>query len=241
MGLAMDGNTNFAMIENMVTQGGRLKAGTIKYSPEHGLEIIGACSTMPDPTKMATEGAIADGTYDYVYSFHLVTGYTSRSLRLVNEPIAADATFADYAGPVSAEILKEIQQLEPTIDEAFLGYKHNWDKGRKFSAYKYASETVGEKVNCETDKINMHPANNYPCVPVAKTKSLGGSDGCLLFTPSNEKRIFRGLEYNPNRAKSGTITIDRSFFGDGTGGVNNYSVDVIIHMQIFSLEILCLQ
>lgn len=227
MTLPSTGQTHYAMVENMVPQGRRLKAATIKYDPESGLDIFGCCSTMPDPNNMEKHGALVDGTYDFAYSVHLNGSFSSRALRLFDKPIERDGTIpvaSDYTGPITGEkTLERVKAVAPDFYERLLGKNWFWDRDRKdFDAYKYNES--GEKVDITTNMINSHPSNKTP-YEASPSGNFGGSEGCLLFTPSNEKRFFRGLSYNPNRAKSGTITVFRSPFGDGTGGVNNYSVE----------------
>lgn len=139
--------TNMTSIENMIPEGRRLKAGTIKF--EHGdISIYGLSTTMPDPTKMSKEDpAIADGTYAYSYSLHNPGGDNPYfAMRLY------DSTPFSWNEVIGPKGKVEVQGFPYSTGE--------WGKRQNnFPAFYYEDGIRKETI---TNLINGHNSNYHP-------------------------------------------------------------------------------
>jgi hypothetical protein len=188
------GNADLIMIENMIPEGGRLKAGTIAINAIGRVIMTGMGSTMPDPTRMGQDsldardknrgdkvlGAIADGKYAF---------------NVKDEPVGDDWTKNNITKIIK---LKERDNIA--------GYYYN---------------NSGNIVNTTVWGINAHQSNNNPMAYVESSKRTGASDGCIIWYPETFKQI---LNYNYSNINYGSLTIRRDLFGDGTGGKNKYKI-----------------
>jgi hypothetical protein len=213
---------DYVMIENMIPEGQRLKAATFQFDSTGNVEMYGMGSTMPDPNKMGqpipkdtgkTFAALADGTYRQVTSLHNLDGASYKALRLFDAVTGAAAKMADVTGP---------KRKDATAVPGFpYTEKDNWGTFRGNLPGYYYDEKEG-KVDETVFSINAHRSNNFPSTGVIKdgkyTVSIGGSDGCQIWYPMVYEQLMRNQKYGT----FGNFIINRSLFGDGTKGQNNY-------------------
>jgi hypothetical protein len=199
--------TDYIMIENMIPEGRRLKAATFQLTSDGSVAMFGLGSTMPDPNNMGAKlPALADGTYRQVTSLHSLYENSYKALRLFDAVAGKNATAGDVIGSNRAT----------TAVPGFPYGTGDWNKYRQnLTGYNYDAE--GNRVEGKASDINVHMSNNNPFI-ASDSGNYGGSEGCMLWHPSTYDRILGNQSYGT----FGNFTINRSFFGDGTGGKNNY-------------------
>jgi hypothetical protein len=209
-------NRNYFMVENMIPEERRLKAGTFSIEVNNGNPIVkmfGLGSTMPDPSRMGVDHpALADGTYSSAWAMHRPLEQDGdRAFRLY---CAAPTSWSQVSGPVANTDITNFpdQAIDNWGNPAYRG---------NFPAYYY---TEGLRKDTTTNAINGHPTYSNPYIYNSKENYTAGSDGCLVWP----KRVFddlaRGLQTtrNPFAVAWGSFTINRSIFGDGTNNQNNW-------------------
>ena len=198
--------TNLTSIENMVPEGQRLKAGTIKF--ENGdVSIYGLASTMPDPNKMSEKyPALADGTYYYAWSLH--------------NPNSGNAYPAMRLFQSKPNSWNEITGT--TNYPNFQSGTGDWGYLRdSFPAYYY--DKLGNIVFTTTDAINGHKTNNtYTNSSSSTSGFIGGSLGCQTWYPTTWNQMTSNFAFN-YKPVYGLYTVNRTLFGDGTNKKNNWS------------------
>jgi hypothetical protein len=200
--------TNYVMVENMIPEGRRLKAATFQLTSDGRVAMFGLGSTMPDPNNMAKNPALADGIYRYNTSLHNLSD-PYKALRLFDFVTGRNATAGDVIGSNRAT----------TAVPGFPYGTGDWNKYRQnLPGYNYDAE--GNRVAGKTSNLNVHMSNNNPYAEskLGSGGNYGGSLGCMLWYPSIYDQILGNQKYGT----LGNFTINRSFFGDGTGGKNNY-------------------
>jgi hypothetical protein len=209
-------DVNYTMIENMIPEGRRLKAATFQFDSSGNVQMFGLGSTMPDPNRMGEVlPAIADGTYRHVTSLHNLSGDSYKALRLFDAITGANAGWSDVTGPLRTDATA-VPGFNYTAKD-----KDNWGKyGGSLPGYYY--DEKGNRVDSKVSAINAHKSNNNPFEGVVKDGktivNVGGSAGCQTWLPSVYDQIMQNQQYGT----FGKFTINRAFFGDGTGGRNNY-------------------
>ena len=220
--------TNINAIENMIPEGKRLKAGAIVFR-NGKISMYGLSTTMPDPNLMGTDdlsdpvegkinefhkySAIDDGTYYYANSLHHIDSGTSyQALRLFDPSFDVNCSWSDVTGASSATTVSEFPYTTSS-HKVWTAYRLN------FPSYYY--DENGQKVSERTTNANWH--NSYP-IPfvLMDSKYIGGSEACLLSHPFTKTQIFSSWSF-VQRPDYGKITINRSYFGDGTGGRNDWN------------------
>jgi hypothetical protein len=203
--------TDYIMVENMIPESHRLKAATFQFDSSGNVQMFGLGSTMPDPSKMdATHPAIADGTYRQVTSLHNLDGDSYKALRLFDAVAGKDAGWEDVTGPKQNGDKKAAVPGFPYTETS------NWGSyGQNLPGYYY--DEAGNQMSAKVSNINAHKSNNSPLVR-SDAGFLGGSEGCMLWHPSVYDQIVGTQQFKT----FGNFTINRSFFGDGTGGKNDY-------------------
>ena len=197
--------TNFTTIENMVPEGQRLKAGTIKF--ENGsASIYGLASTMPDPSKMSKDyPALSDGTYYYAWSLHNPDSKNAYpAMRLFQSQPSSWNEITGYTNYPNFQ-----------IGTGSWGYLRD-----SFSAYYY--NELGVKVYTTTDYINGHKTNyTYTNSSTSNAGFTGGSLGCQIWYPTTWEQMTLNFSFN-YKPVYGTYTVNRELFGDGTNKKNNW-------------------
>ena len=198
--------TNLTTIENMVPEGQRLKAGTIKF--ENGnISLYGLSSSMPDPNKMGKNfPAVADETFSYVWSLHNP-----------DSPNAYPAMRLFQSKPSSwNEITGGTDYPNFQSGTGDWGYLRD-----SFPAYYY--NILGDKVYTTTDSINGHKTNyEYTNSSSSQSGFMGGSLGCQTWYPTTWNQMTSNFSFN-HEPVYGLYTVNRKLFGDGTNKKNNWS------------------
>lgn len=168
---------------------------------------------MPDPNKMGKQyPALADGTYPYAYSIHNPTA-TKKELASYAAMRLFDSEPSSWEEVTGAAGYYKIEGFPYGKDNA------NWaNKRMNFPAYYYENGTT---VITTADSINGHQSN-WGAFTQSRGGYIGGSEGCQLLYPSTYNQFLEGWSFKQDPIY-GYITIDRSIFGDGTNGKNNWA------------------
>jgi hypothetical protein len=213
------GEKDYIMIENMVPEGRRMKAGTISMGLNNGVgnvKIYGLGTTMPDPTQMgAIHPALTDGIYRYAWSLHRpATEGAYRAFRLFSQ---VPNTWEQVSGSRGSSPIGNFP-YRTTNNWGNPAYREN------YPAYYY--DANGNRMNTTTDQINGHKSYRDPFI-LRSNNYTAGSEGCLVWVPAVFTPLTTGLETSidssgASRISWGNFIINRSFFGDGTNGRNNW-------------------
>jgi hypothetical protein len=218
------GEVDHTMIENMIPEGRRLNAATFQIDAVGNVTMFGLGSTMPDPNAMGKENkaenkypAIADGLYRSVVSLHGLDGNSQKAFRLFDYETGKNYIYEDVTGPKRKDAI--------TVPEFNYTKIDNWGKGQSnLPGYYY--DDSGQTIDAKVFAINGHKSNNNPYATYdiknkageVIDKSTGGSKGCQTWLPGTYNQIID----KQNFGTFGNYTINRSLFGDGTGGKNNW-------------------
>jgi hypothetical protein len=209
--LEQQNEIDFIMVENMISEGRRLKAATFQIDSTGNVQMFGLGSTMPDPNLMGDKNpAIADGTYRQVTSLHDLNGLHGnpyKALRLFDAVAGVNAGWEDVTGP---------KQKGAAVPGFSYTETNNWGSyGQNLPGYYY--DEAGNQMSATVSNINAHKSNNKPFTP-SGSGNYGGSEGCQLWYPTVYDRILGNQQFKT----FGSFTINRSLFGNGTGGKNDY-------------------
>ncbi len=198
--------TNITGIENMIPEGKRFKAGMIKFE-DGKFDMYGLSSTMPDPNKMGESyPALADGKYAYSYSLHHPLGEDAYAAMRIYDTI-----------PTSWD--QVIGKAGPSPVEGFpYSTTDGWGTNQSSTPGYFYENGVRQEKN--TNLINFHMANLFSFVP-SPSGNYGGSDGCQTQHPYTFIDMTKNFTFKQNPIY-GYYTVNRSFFGDGTNGNNNW-------------------
>ena len=90
-----------------------------------------------------------------------------------------------------------------------------------FPGYYYVD---GIRVSADTSHINGHAGYSNPFISHTSNGKTytSGSEGCLTWPRVTFNQVSSGLKTNQKQQAWGNFYINRSFFGDGTNGKNNW-------------------
>jgi hypothetical protein len=216
------GERDYVMIENMIPEGKRMKAGTISVEINGfypNVKMFGLGTTLPDPGKMSSQHpALLDGNYRYAWSIHAVASAAPyRAFRLFNRQ---PDSWESVTGPRP----KSDSGIGVVPDFAYnpKGTSNNWGGTiRDFKGYYYDSQ--GNNMVTGTNQINGHKSYSNPFVTKPENGYTAGSLGCMVWVPTTFYQLSSGLRTTEDHKDWGNFIISRSLFGDGTNKNNNWS------------------